>query len=95
VKRAGGESGPGVAVIVANIADFKNRISEMIAAVEKGEEIELRKRNVPVARILPVGKTRRNATQLGCGRKTGRILGDLVKPFMPEKDWEMLKVTGR
>ncbi len=78
-------------MIIANIADFKNRISEMISAVENGEEIELRKRNVPVARILPVARTTENRTQLGCGRKTGKILGDITKPLMPEQDWQMLR----
>ncbi|MGA2377858.1 MAG: type II toxin-antitoxin system prevent-host-death family antitoxin [Spirochaetia bacterium] len=75
---------------IANIAELKNRISEYFAAVENGEEIEVRKRNVPIARIVPIQKARANKTILGCGRESGRIYGDITEPFIPEDDWEML-----
>jgi prevent-host-death family protein len=74
----------------ANMAEFKNRISEFITAVQRGEEIEVRKRNVPIARVVPVRRIGGNATRLGCGKGTGRISGDLTDPFIPEGDWEML-----
>ncbi len=76
---------------IANIAELKNRISEFISAVEKGEEVEVRRRNVPVARIIPIGKGRANTTKLGRGKGTGRVLGDLTQPLIPEKNWEMLR----
>jgi prevent-host-death family protein len=75
---------------ITNIAELKNRISEYLAAVENGEEIEVRKRNVPIARIIPLEKAAANKTKLGCGRDSGRILGDITEPFVPEDDWEML-----
>jgi len=75
---------------IANIAEFKNRISEYLSAVESGEEIEVRKRNVPIARVVPITSEKTNKTVLGCGKGTGRILGDVTKPFIPERDWEML-----
>jgi len=75
---------------IANVADFKSRISEFLAAVEAGEEIEVRKRNVPVARVVPVEKRKTNGTVLGCGRGTGRILGDVTEPLIPAEDWDML-----
>jgi len=75
---------------IANIAELKNRISEYLAAVENGEEIEVRKRNVPIARIVPIRKDALNQTKLGCGKGTGRIDGDVTKPFIPEGDWKML-----
>jgi prevent-host-death family protein len=76
---------------VANIAEFKNRISEYLSAVEKGEEVEVRRRNVPIARVVPVKKTTVNMTKLGCGKDTGKILGDPTEPFIPEENWNMLK----
>jgi prevent-host-death family protein len=79
-----------MAMKIANIAELKNRISEYLAAVENGEEIEVRKRNVPIARIVPLAKHPANNTKLGCGRDSGRILGDITEPFVPEDDWEML-----
>ncbi len=77
-------------VKIANIADLKNNLSRYLAEVEKGEEVEIRKRNVPFARILPLPRPRANRTSLGCGRGTARILGDLTEPMMPQGDWEML-----
>ena len=76
---------------IANIAELKNRISEFVSAVENGEEIEVRRRNVPIARIVPIEKPKVNATALGCGKGTGQIIGSLTEPFMPEGDWEMLR----
>ena len=75
---------------IANIADFKNNLSRYLAEVEKGEELEIRKRNVPFARIIPLPAPRRNRTVLGCGRGTARIVGDLTDPLIPESDWDML-----
>jgi prevent-host-death family protein len=80
-----------MAMKVANIAELKNRLSEFLALVEKGEEIEIRKRNVPIARIVPLPPKRRNRTQLGSGIGTGKILGDLTEPLIPEEEWEMLR----
>jgi prevent-host-death family protein len=77
-----------IAMKIANIAELKNRISEFVSAVENGEEIEVHRRNVPVARIVPIAKAKVNATKLGCGAGTGRILGSLTEPFMPDGDWE-------
>jgi prevent-host-death family protein len=79
---------------VANIAEFKNKISEYLSAVEKGEEVEVRKRNTPIARVVPIRKTAANVTKLGCGKGTGRINADPTEPFIPEGDWEMLRKAG-
>jgi prevent-host-death family protein len=37
---------------IANIAEFKNRLSEYLALVDQGEEIEVRKYNIPVVRVM-------------------------------------------
>jgi len=42
-----------------NIAEFKNQFNQFISLVESGEEIELKRKNIPIARIIPVIKTRR------------------------------------
>jgi prevent-host-death family protein len=76
---------------IANIGELKNRISELLSAVEKGEEVEVRKRNVPIARIIPICKGRANTTKLGLGKGTGRVLGGLTEPLIPERSWEMLR----
>ncbi len=37
-----------------NIADLKNRLSRYLREVREGEELVVRDRNVPVAKIVPV-----------------------------------------
>ena len=45
---------------VANIAECKNHLSEYLAAVADGEEVEIRKRNAPLARVVPIRAPGRN-----------------------------------
>ncbi|MFA6294212.1 MAG: type II toxin-antitoxin system prevent-host-death family antitoxin [Victivallales bacterium] len=75
----------------ANIADFKANLSSFISLVEKGEEIEICKHNIPVARVLPLSRRIVNKTKLGCGMKTVKIMSDLTEPAISESAWEMLK----
>jgi prevent-host-death family protein len=84
-----------IAMKIANIAEFKNHMSRYLAAVEAGEEVEVRKRNVPVARVVPVINRRKNHTVLGCGRDSAVTIGDLTEPQIPESDWEMLGDSSR
>ena len=84
-----------MAMKMANIADFKNRISEYLSAVEGGEEIEVRKRNVPIARVVPIPRVMTNRTVLGVGKGTGRIVGDATRPFIPEREWGTLREKRR
>jgi len=79
-----------MAMKVANIAELKNNLSKLLAEVVRGEEIEIRKRNIAIARIVPARPATRNRTELGCGLGTARILGDLTEPLIPEDDWQML-----
>jgi len=74
----------------ANIAEFKNSLSSLIADVERGETVEIRRRNLPIARVVPIPREQPNQTRLGTGRDTARIKGDLTEPLMPDSDWEML-----
>lgn len=76
----------------ANIADLRRQFSKFVQWVENGEEVEVCKRNVPVARIIPVrGRRESNKTVLGCGANTVEIRCDLTEPAMPASDWDMLK----
>ncbi len=51
----------------ANVAEFKNRLSRFLALVVQGEEIEVRKHNVPLSRVVPINPQRKNRTILVCG----------------------------
>ena len=77
-----------------NVAEFKDRFSELLALVERGGEVIVCRRNVPLARVEAI---RRPASRksprsvVGCMKGTVRIRGDLTEPCIPEGDWEMLK----
>ena len=79
-----------IAMKIANIAEFKNRLSEYLALVDQGEEVEVRKYNIPIARVIPVHRPGRNRTRLGCGRGSVEIAADLTEPLLPPDEWEML-----
>ena len=77
-----------------NVAEFKDRFSELLALVEQGGEVIVCRRNVPLARVEPIRPpTPRKAPRrvVGCMKGTVRIHGDLTGPCLPEADWEMLK----
>lgn len=78
----------------ANIAEFKMSLSRFIADVERGEEVEIRRRNLPIARVVPIPSSKRNETKLGAGAATVRILGDLTEPLIDETEWEMHRGDG-
>ena len=81
-----------VTMKVTNVAEFKNNLSKILGIVEQGEVVEIRKRNVPIAHLVPFeSKERVNRTRLGCGRGTVKVKTDLTEPMIPEENWEMLK----
>ena len=80
-----------LAMKIADVAEFKHRLSEYLAAVANGEEVEIRKRNVPLARVVPVPRPTRNRTVLGCGRSSVVARASLVEPLIPSADWEVLE----
>jgi prevent-host-death family protein len=79
---------------MVNIAEFKDRLSEFLEVVEKGGEVIVCRRNVPLAKIQPIRKATPGKPQnsvLGCMKETLVIRGDLSEPCIPETDWEMLR----
>jgi len=53
---------------IANIGEFKNRLSRYLSFVEQGEEIEVRKRNIPIARVVPIHRRKKIAQSWVVGR---------------------------
>jgi len=77
-----------------NVASFKSQLSQLLAQVELGEEIQVCKRNVPIARVVPdAPKRTANRTVLGCGAGTVVVRGDLTEPALDESEWEMLRAA--
>ncbi len=81
-----------IAMKVANIAELKNNLSQILSFVEKGEKVQVCKRNIPIAYIVPLDeKKKENMTQLNCGKGSVVIKSDLTEPMIPETNWEMFK----
>ena len=75
----------------ANVAEIKNRFSHYLDLVAHGESVQVCKRNVAVARIVPIATAKMNKTKLGCGKGTVTIKADLTEPAMDSTDWNMLE----
>lgn len=75
----------------ASVAELKKHLNHFIVLARQGEEIEVRKRNEPVAHLVGIVPKPTNRTQLGCGQGTGRVLGDLTESLLPTEHWNMLQ----
>ncbi|MBM3854660.1 MAG: hypothetical protein FJ399_16165 [Verrucomicrobia bacterium] len=81
-----------------NVAEFKDRFSELLVLVEAGGEVIVCRRKVPLARVAAIRKPApRTAPRrvVGCMKGTVQIRGDLTEPCIPEADWDMLIATAR
>ena len=74
-----------------NIAELRANLSRVLERVAGGEAVEVCRRNVPIARIVPLERRSPNRTELGCGAGTVVIKGDLTEPAWSTDDWDMLK----
>jgi prevent-host-death family protein len=54
-------------VLSINIHEAKAKLSEYIAAVEAGETVQICRRNVPVAEIVPLRQPRKTPRPIGLG----------------------------
>ena len=73
-----------------NIGELKDNLSKFISLVERGESVEIRKRNIPTALLIPFSTRKSdNKTKLGCGLGTVQAKGDLTEPLIPEDSWDM------
>jgi prevent-host-death family protein len=74
-----------------NVAELKSHLSEYLDAIEAGKTYVVCRRNVPIAKIVPLEKPVKNRTKLGWCAGQIKIHGDLTEPMIPLEDWEMLK----
>jgi prevent-host-death family protein len=68
-----------------NIADVKARLSELVERAEAGEEIEIKRRGEPVAKIVPIAKAKKgiNLPELRAmrERQKARLLAEGKEPW--------------
>ena len=77
----------------ANIAEFKDHLGKYLAIVEKGGKVQICRRNIPLAIVIPSKQKTVviNKTQLGCGEGSVVINADLTEPAFSPDDWNMLQ----
>ena len=64
--------------------------SELLAQVERGQEVLITKRGTPVAKLSPV-EPKSKVTLFGCLKGQVSIEGDIVEPALPAETWEAVK----
>ena len=70
-----------------NIAELKNRLSVYLNDVKAGEEILVRDRHRPVARIVPIARSRDEDEELLALASQGKVR--LGEGILEESFWEM------
>lgn len=70
-----------------NIADLKNRLSAYLSDVKAGEEILVRDRDQPVARIVPLARSRNEDEQLLSLASQGKLR--LGEGHLEDSFWKM------
>ena len=70
-----------------NIAELKNRLSVYLNDVKAGEEILVRDRNQPVARIVPLGRSKDEDEELLALASQGKLR--LGEGRLEKSLWEM------
>lgn len=72
-------------------ANFKATCLALLDKVQKtGQPIRVTKRGKPVAQLVPIAPAGKRPI-LGSMAGTAKIVGDIVKPVVPESDWEVLR----
>ena len=74
----------------ANIATLRVQLSQFIDYVLKGKELIIQRRNISVAKIVPIRSVKKNITKLGSGEGSVKFYGDVTKSVLDE-DWDMHK----
>jgi len=71
-------------MLTANIFETKAKLSEYIAAVESGQSVTICRRNVPVAKIVPVSRPRTEPRPIGLACDAGWELPDSFFDPLPD-----------
>ncbi len=75
-------------IMKTNIVNLRNKLSEMLDFVQQGNELEIQKRNVIIAKLVPIPKVKENKTKLDIGKGSVQFYGDVTQP-VTEDDWDM------
>ena len=74
------------------VSKFKATCLGLLKKVKQSRRpILITRKGEPLARVVPLPPPKRPRSWLGSFQETGKIVGDVVSPAMPEKDWEVLQ----
>ncbi len=74
------------------ISKFKATCLAVLQRVNRtGEPVLVTRFGKPVAEIVPPSPAVQPRRVLGDMRHTGKIVGDIVSPVVPEEEWEVLR----
>lgn len=68
-------------MIRLNVHEAKTRLSEYLAKVEKGETIQLCRRNVPIAEIRPLAQPPRGKRPIGLAKGLVKVHKSFYEPL--------------
>ncbi|MBN2553457.1 MAG: type II toxin-antitoxin system Phd/YefM family antitoxin [Spirochaetales bacterium] len=71
-------------MIRLNIHEAKTHLSKYLSRVEQGEKILLCKRNIPIAEIVPIHRTRRSPRPIGLAKGEFTLSRDFFAPLPQE-----------
>lgn len=75
---------------VMKATEFKAKCLEALDDVARtGDIITITKRGKPVAYLVRTPPRTKKRSALGYMEGTGEIVGDIISPIMPAKDWDM------
>ena len=74
-----------------SVSEFKAKCLALLAAVQTtGEALLVTKRGKPLVRVLAAGREDRHRW-LGAMEGTAEIVGDIVAPAVPARDWNAMR----
>lgn len=75
-----------------SISEFKARCLALVDQVKKtGQTLVITKRGEPIAQVVPPPEVPKPKSWLGCMRKSGEIVGDIISPATDETEWEVIR----
>ena len=75
-----------------NIGEAKNRLSQLVAAAMRGEDVVLRRAGVPQVRLVPVDRCETDERE-ALKNKLLAVRGSFKGRFDPNIDWEVPSMT--
>jgi prevent-host-death family protein len=74
--------------------DAKNKLSELLARAERGQEIVITRRGRPVAKLVPVSSKHDAAAAHGAMRRIRTLAQQMLGPF-DWAEWKSYRDRGR